>query len=356
MKVELLQSAIVCQNKNSIHSYFGWPTVGRLQDGRLAMVASGFRIAHICPFGKGVICYSEDEGQTWSSPTIIIDTPLDDRDCGLCTFGENGVMVTSFNNTADFQRKLKETTHHIHAKTDLEKRYIEAYLNLMESRFDEKKYLGSTYVMSYDGGKHFETEVNFSPVSCPHGPCKLPDGNLLYVGHRSGVIEAHWFNPYQKTFEKRGTVAHIGEGFMMCEPHAICVDGKVIVHIRCEKQGFFTTFQTESYDFGMTFTQPHQIVGDLDGAPAHLLQLSNGDLLSVYSFRSKPYCIKAMISHDNGETWDINHVIFETGDSEDIGYPSSVELKDGSILTTFYTKASKEEPAVVMQRIWKIVE
>ena len=40
---------------------FNWPSVARLPDGRIAAVCSGFRLGHVCPFGKAVICYSSDE-------------------------------------------------------------------------------------------------------------------------------------------------------------------------------------------------------------------------------------------------------------------------------------------------------
>ena len=67
------------------------------------MVASGFRRRHVCPFGKVVMCQSDDEGKTWTRPMIIMDTPLDDRDAGILPFGENGVIITSFNNTKEAQ-------------------------------------------------------------------------------------------------------------------------------------------------------------------------------------------------------------------------------------------------------------
>ena len=103
-QLKILAQNTVMQNRDSLHSYFGWPTVARLQDGRLAAVASGFRRTHVCPFGKAVISYSEDGGRTWSAPSPIIDTPLDDRDAGILPFGENSVIVTSFNNSVEFQR------------------------------------------------------------------------------------------------------------------------------------------------------------------------------------------------------------------------------------------------------------
>ena len=56
MKINIVDGVrTICSNPNSMHNYFGWPSVARLQDGSLMTVASGFRIAHICPFGKVIV-------------------------------------------------------------------------------------------------------------------------------------------------------------------------------------------------------------------------------------------------------------------------------------------------------------
>ena len=65
MKIEQIgQAQVIIDNPDSKHDYFAWPSVARLQSGKIAVVASGFRCQHICPFGKAVIAYSEDEGET----------------------------------------------------------------------------------------------------------------------------------------------------------------------------------------------------------------------------------------------------------------------------------------------------
>ena len=120
MKIKILEEArVVMSNYGSIHDYFAWPTVKRLKNGRLAMGASGYRMEHICPFGKAVLSFSEDEGKTWSVPAPIIDTVLDDRDTGLCPFGESGLIVTSFNNTRQMQKGY--INGHINRRTEEEK-------------------------------------------------------------------------------------------------------------------------------------------------------------------------------------------------------------------------------------------
>ena len=83
---------VIMSNPASRHNYFAWPSVARLQNGRIAVVASGFRLVHVCPFGKAVISYSEDEGRTYTFPAPVIDTPLDDRDAGILAFA-GGTML-----------------------------------------------------------------------------------------------------------------------------------------------------------------------------------------------------------------------------------------------------------------------
>ena len=80
-------------------------------------------------------------------------------------------------------------------------------------------------------------------------------------------------------------------------------------------------------------------------------------LICTYGFRgtphgTAPFGIRAMFSTDNGKTWDVDHEIYKTEVSADLGYPSTVELKDGSLLTVFYACPEQNGPAVIMQQKW----
>ena len=59
-----------------------------------------------------------------------------------------------------------------------------------------------------------------------------------------------------------------------------------------------------------------------------------------------------MFSTDDGKTWDTGYDIYVNGISNDLGYPATIELSDGSLLTVFYAKTSEESPAVIMQQRW----
>ncbi len=368
MKITTIGSPeIVMENPDSRHNYFAWATSARLQNGKLAVVASGYRVFHLCPFGKTVISYSEDEGKTWTIPAPVIDTVLDDRDGGILPFGKSGVMVTSFNNAVKSQRRWAEGW----AKNAGFKDYFDAYLDTVTPE-DEEKYLGSTFRFSNDCGVTFGP-IYKCPISSPHGPCELPDGSILWVGRTFTVdggangskekIQAYKIN-LDGTSEFVGEIEAIYyDGELVCseEPHAIALsDGTVICHIRVEDEkwphNIFTTYQSVSKDGGKTWSKPEMLLESKGGAPAHIMKHSSGALVSVYGVREKPYGIKAMISLDNGKTWDTNHDIYVNEISGDIGYPSTVELSDGSLLTLFYAHHAnyKATGTVILQQRWKL--
>lgn len=360
----------VCSNHDSPFRYFAWPSVIRIDDDTLAMAMSGFRFKHICPFGKACISFSKDEGETWSRPAPVIDTPLDDRDSGLTMFADGRLIMTSFNNTTEFQASVNERKGSEHTpSSEAEKELIAAYLRYVRECCDENEYVGSTYCISEDKGITFGPVMK-SPVTAPHGPMCMNDGSLMYIGRRFSDNDSFdtGDRPYieclkladNDRFEYVSSIENIYEDGMLllsCEPHALQLpDGKIIVHIRVQGgpdgDRYFTVYQSESYDDGQTFTKPHALLRRRGGSPAHLIRHSSGVLISVYGYREEPYGIRAMISNDNGETWDTDWVLDDTGLSGDLGYPASVEIKDGRILTIYYENIGGE--SVISQKIWEL--
>ena len=305
------------------------------------MVASGFRVWHLCPFGKSVICFSSDEGKTWSLPAIWKDTPLDDRDTGITAFGESSVILTGFTVSGEKSSQFmgKKVQEKVHA-------YGASYLELIKEKMNPEKYEGSSFRISHDNGQTFG-ELKYLPVTCPHGPAALPDGTLLYVGntYKNGWKEKHaqCYKLYPDgNYEFLCDIESNEDGIANDEPYAIALkSGKILVHFR-KRLGAdpfdISIYQSESYDGGRSFTKSHSIGLDKNsGAPPHIIE-QDGVLISLYGHRERGnWQIRAAFSFDEGETWDGDHVI--TGHQEwaaDFGYPSSVVLQDGSILTVYY--------------------
>ena len=79
--------------------YYGWPTVAK-RGGELLAVTSGGRRTHVCPFGRVELFRSYDNGASWAYPQIIYDSPIDDRDAGVCVTSKGTILVTSFTSLA----------------------------------------------------------------------------------------------------------------------------------------------------------------------------------------------------------------------------------------------------------------
>ncbi len=360
MKTEPIgNTEIIISNSAGKHNYFGWPSVVKFSDGKIIVGASGFRLGHICPFGKGVIAYSENGGETFTPPVIVIDTVLDDRDVGLCTFGKKGLIVTSFNNTRKMQK------YHARGHNDILKNYMYSYLDSISDE-QEDEAIGSNFRLSSDGGVTFG-KIFKSPVTSPHGPIELSDGSILWVGsnfYRNNNVED--FDEYVAAYNvdiATGNMNYMGRvpdiienGNLLkaCEPYVVELsDGKLVCHIRTEPN--FTTYQSVSIDKGITWSVPEKLLPDAGGAPCHLIEHSSGVLISVYGYRQAPYEIRAMFSYDRGKTWGDINTIYTNGVSGDLGYPATIELSDGSLLTVFYAKPTADSPCVIMKQRWKII-
>ncbi len=356
MNIKLIGNPkVIMSNPDSRHGYFAWPTAALLQDGKIAVGASGFRIEHVCPFGKGVLSYSFDGGETYTYPAPVIDTPLDDRDVGICPFGESGVIMTSFNNSADFQREYNKDNEYV-------QRYIDSI-----TKEDEEKYLGSVFRISRDCGITFG-EICHSPVTSPHGPTHLRNGTVLWAGTRFdnvfGGIEIHSLDTESGETEFIGKIVLPDKRGVLNEPHMIELPGgRLICHMRCEnseafeggEEDLFTVYQSISDDGGKSWSEPRMLLDETGGAPPHLILLRSGILLSTYGRRKMPYGIMAMFSSDGGETWEKDIRLFENNESDDIGYPSTVELPDGTLLTVFYARENEDSPCRIYQQKWKIL-
>ena len=106
------------------------------------------------------------------------------------------------------------------------------------------------------------------------------------------------------------------------------------------------TVLTESTDGGATWSQPREFLqqGEIH---AHLLVLKDGRLLCTYLRQDPPRSIFAVLSSDEGKTWDTERPTYLTGTLADLyGWPNSLEMVDGTILTLYTMKAYEESTQI----------
>jgi len=364
---------VICEKKYDFFGYFAWSTAARIPDGRIACVSSGFRVQHVCPFGKGAVVYSSDEGKSWSEPEVLVSTALDDRDFGIAASG-NRVIVTFYNHSVEFMRgeNAKERGKF--------KKFCEAHLDAIDEE-TAKNDLGCYYILSEDGGKTYSRPRRVH-VACPHGPAVLPNGRFLYVGsaycfkeptledqrkNEPGIVQC-WIENEKGEFEYVSSIPEVDpEIGKNNETHTVVLpSGKIISHIRIHRfdpgNGALgwkecTIYQSESLDGGKTFSAPHPVLPPMAGAPAHILRLKDGTLVSTYGARdyideSKKGAICALVSRDDGESWDTVAIV-PTSHAWDHGYPSTVELEDGTLLTAYYDQEN-DGNAIIKAVTWSL--
>jgi sialidase-1 len=339
--------------------YHGWPTVAKRKGGELWVVWSGGREGHVCPFGQLCGMSSQDQGGSWGYPRVLLDGPLDDRDGGIVETSKGTLIATSFTSLAyvDILEKAQKGTAWDESRLS---RWQAAHRRLGDG--DRRAFLGHWLTRSTDGGKIWSERISV-PVSSPHGPTVLRDGRLLYAGRelftaegKIGVCESKddglsWEWIAELPVRKGDDPKEYHELHMVQ-----AADGSLVLQVRNHnKENLHETLQTESDDGGKTWTPLHSI--GVWGFPSHLLLLKDGRLLMTYGHRRTPLGNQARISNDHGKTWSAPMVISSDATSGDLGYPSTVELNDGRLLTVWYelTGLNKTQgKAVLRQTIWRI--
>lgn len=74
-------------------------------------------------------------------------------------------------------------------------------------------------------------------------------------------------------------------------------------------------------------------------SPGSVVRLANGMVLITYGYRAYPFGVRAIVSRDGGERFDLQteYVIADSAFSWDCGYPSTVCYDDGLVVTAAYS-------------------
>lgn len=337
-------------------NYHGWPTVARTAEGELLVVCSGGREAHVCPFGRVELIRSKDNGKSWSYSRVLLDSPIDDRDAGICVTQSGAILVTTFTSLAydDYYLKTKRDSFSAEKRA----RWLAAHHRI--SAAQRQKELGCWMIRSTDNGVTWSARYDCL-VDSPHGPFQLSDGRLLYAGVRLwkegrevGICEStddgvswKWLAAIEPREGDKPGDYH--------ELHGVeAADRRIVVQIRNHNTANHReTLQCESTDGGRTWSKPRSI--GVWGLPSHLLRLRDDRLLMTYGHRRKPLGNQARLSDDHGQTWSDPLVLQGDATSGDLGYPSTVQLDDGSLISVWYELVKGSTFAVLRQAHWRIL-
>ncbi len=308
-----------------------FPVATRLRDGRIAVVMRGGG-PHLSILGRLDIIFSSDEGQTWTKPTVVVDSPLDDRNPA---FGESkdGTLVVGFWRTATYDEKGK-----------------------YDPKLDKPR---STWVTrSQDGGKTWTEpapiDVSDIALGSPFGRIiTLPDGAMLMAIYGYEVRPAGEKRPGDRnhSYVYRSTddgqtwkrLSEIGDGKQQLNETTLLrlADGKILAALRSRGTDVWLA---RSSDDGKTWSATEKLTPE-KVHPADLCLLPDGRVLLTVGNRVGPFGVLGMVGDAQGHfDWNKRFSIVSDAVSGDCGYPSNVLLKDGRVLTVYYATRAKDKP------------
>jgi hypothetical protein len=121
---------------------------------------------------------------------------------------------------------------------------------------------------------------------------------------------------------------------------------------------------TESMDGGYTWNSPCPVTYYME-VPGHLMVLQDGRLLLTYGVRHYPMGVQALISEDEGKTWNVENrfmlcwfgaLCWNAMHPYPNGHPFSAQRSDGKIITAYYRTTDPENylSTIIEGVIWSL--
>lgn len=321
----------------STSAYTAWPAVARAGDGAILVLYTESD-EHMGPDGRILGQRSTNEGRTWSDPFVVYDTPLDERESGLTALSDGSLIAhfwSTFHSRESYGRMPDGS-------------YFQETIDAWIEQVEGEEYLaaeplrGSHVARSTDGGLTWSDVVD-GPDTI-HGGIELSDGTLLVASYRRSrdFVTLHkatrWDGPWNRIAEVRSPDDSLRFG----EPSVLQLPtGRVIMMMRATPKPYSNVddrsvlWETYSDDGGLTWVDPYPT--PLWGFPPDLTLLDDGRVFVAYGHRRPPYGQRAALSSD-GITWrkEDEIILRDDAPNEDLGYPASVQLRDGAVLTVYY--------------------
>ena len=149
------------------------------------------------------------------------------------------------------------------------------------------------------------------------------------------------------------------------EPHILQLkNGSFIAAIRVHyndpsKTNDLRIYTATSKD-GKNWTDLKEVEGVI-GAPPHFFETKEGVLVLAYSYRDidqGPAGARAKLSYDGGKTWgeEIRISVSDQPRNNDLGYASTTQLPDGTLLTSYYQAYKQDKYPSLLYTRWRLVE
>lgn len=310
-----------------------FPVALRLQDGRVAVVLRG-GAPHLGIKGRLDIVFSSDDGKTWSKPAVVIDSEMDDRNPALGQ-ARDGTLVVGYWHCVNYDENGK-------------------YDQGAETRGRSL----TKVTRSRDGGKTWDkpADIDVSDLGfgSPYGKIvTMPDGSMLMPVYGTDVRDPSTGKPkragdfsylYRSTDDGQTWSRFATMGAANFNETAVVrlASGELLAAMRSGKPQ--DVWLTRSGDGGKTWAEPKPLT-PARVHPADLVQLPDGRVLLVTGDRRNPFGVQGIVGTSDTLKWTGAFQLVDSATNTDCGYPSSVALKDGRVLTVYYAVADKAHAA-----------
>lgn len=367
-----------------------------LSDGTIAGVFNMERYPYHHDSGQTVLIRSQDGGRTWDRDNHVVVLPWTQTtgnwDCGICEL-QNGDLLISLTMTGFFKRGIRPEQPSWSAEP------LTAEFGDWTWAYKTQGWLGTYVLRSTDKGATWGAPVPVNVRPLKHGGCRLgcwqlPNGSILLglygrirgygeegegESTRSALMRS---DDNGENWEYYSTLGYDPASIIDYEEPALLRldDGRLVCFMRTHvnpSSDAKNMVMTVSEDDGFSWSPLKWT--NIWGYPAEMIRLNDGRYLMVYGYRRPPYGVRAIIS-DDGVTWDVaNEFVireggvpvktavakpasslggdagasgFSTGTImaahagiyQHIGYPSVVQMSDGTVVCSYHEWSEDENP------------
>jgi hypothetical protein len=323
------------------------------------------------PLFRNFVMRSRDQGATWSTPEVVPNYDWQGTECASLTVLADGrIMLNQWRfrwYPLVLARRLEGTTAPVFPDV-----FLRGWAESPEHEAAAHRATPPEQLAPWarDGGDcavHFSDDhgrswietvrVDTAPYSGGYGmrgACQLADGDLLLplsdVPNYRVVFVVRSMDG-GRTWSKPIEVAR-RDGSAFEEPSLVRLpSGRLLMLMR--DNGTRQLHQCVSYDDGRRWSPPRRLT--IAGYPPHLLVLPDGRVLCTYGWRQPDFGIRAALSTDGGDTWDVERTIrIRSGlPNKDLGYPCTLRDADGSLFTVYYGQDA-EGVTCIMGTRWRL--
>ena len=282
----------------------------------LAVLRAG--AGHVGVTGRLDAIRSSDGGVTWGMPTVIVNSEVDDRNPAVGQAPDGTVVLAyhaqgSYDEDGSWARQLRRVQMRV--------------------------------TWSHDGGVTWEEPqpLNYAPMekhSAYGHIVNLPDGAMLLPIYGGNIEETGGTGNHAYILRSHDNGRTWGEPSLIAAGYNETAllplpNGDLLAATRSGDQRALLAV-CRSFDGGWTWDEPAPMTNAREH-PADLTLLSNGWVVMFFGVRHEPFGVQALVSRDNGQTWDTRRLIIcdDLGEN-DLGYPSTVKLDD-QFVTAYYS-------------------